>query len=126
MSLLRNKLHEAVLALAGPESAKTRLHQAWMEHLKELDQDELPDLIKDKYLALRARLTAQHAMKHEDPVTATIRKMSPAEAGQCARDVVQLFVHLISEGAQVQLRLVERQEGESAVAEPVPDFLTHH
>ena len=87
MSVIKIILHDALIVLTGHEDAKSRLTRAWIDGLDKLIPDELPDGIREKFLAMRERLTARRPVNNEHPVIATIRKMSPMEAARFGRDM---------------------------------------
>lgn len=128
MSALRNTLQEAILVLTGHENAKTRLTKAWVDLLETMPADDLPEAVRETFLAMRDRLSAHQPVNKENPIIATIRKMSPMEASRCAQDVVQLYMTVVNAESPMQLRLVEtpEQEDESLAAEVLPEFLTQH
>ncbi|MEO0574207.1 MAG: hypothetical protein AAF004_02005 [Pseudomonadota bacterium] len=128
MSAFKSTLHDAIVVLTGHENAKTRLTNAWVNLLETVAADELPDGIRQTFLAMRDKLTAHQPVNKEHPIVATIRKMSPMEAATCAQDVVHIYLQVVSAESPVQLRLVETadHEDDSATAESVPDFLTQH
>ncbi|MEL6215061.1 MAG: hypothetical protein AAFQ99_05215, partial [Pseudomonadota bacterium] len=80
MSLLRDKLHDAMLVLTSHENAKSRLTKAWVDRLELVPTDEVPETIRDRFLAMRDRIMARRPVNNENPIVATIRKMSPLEA----------------------------------------------
>ena len=128
MSPLKNKLHAAVVALTGTGNVKNRLCTAWVDHLADLPDSDLPDTLRDVFESLRARLHTERPVNGEDAVVATIRKMSADDAGRCAEHVVHLFTEALADADNVQLRLVDL--GDSAVDDGsrngVPGFLFKH
>ncbi|MEO1581505.1 MAG: hypothetical protein AAFR91_06620 [Pseudomonadota bacterium] len=126
MSLLRDKLHDAMLVLTSHENAKSRLTKAWVDRLELVPTDEVPETIRDRFLAMRDRIMARRPVNNENPIVATIRKMSPLEASDCGRDIVQLYFQIMTDAAPVQLRLVETPVEEAASRDEIPDFLTQH
>ncbi|MEL7310993.1 MAG: hypothetical protein AAFN07_05760 [Pseudomonadota bacterium] len=126
MSLLRDKLHDAMLVLTSHENAKARLTKAWVDQLETIPSDEIPDTVRERFQAMRDRITARRPVNNEHPIVATIRKMSPMEASDCGRDIVQLYFQLMLDSAPVQLRLVETTAEEKPQATEIPEFLTQH
>lgn len=128
MSLLKNKLQAAVVALTGTGNVKHRLSTAWQDHLADLPDEDLPDTLRDIFSTLRAQLHTERPINGESAAVASIRKMSAADAGRCAEHVVHLFTRAIADADDVQMRLVDL--GESAVDESaranLPGFLFKH
>ncbi|MEM7611436.1 MAG: hypothetical protein AAF270_07155 [Pseudomonadota bacterium] len=127
MTVLKKRLHDALIILTGHEDAKSRLSKAWIDGLDTVEPDEVPDGIREKFLAMRDRLCARQPVNKEHPVVATIRKMSPMEAARYNRDIVQMYAQLMAADQPMQLRLVESIDGEESIeTDAVPDFLTQH
>ncbi len=131
MSVIKNTFQEALIVLTGHEDAKSRLTRAWIDSLFEMNADELPDGIREMFLAMREQLTTRRPVNNEHPVIATIRKMSPMEAARLGADIVKMYSQVLSADEPVQLRLVERADGDeagetAADADIVPDFLSRH
>lgn len=126
MSVLREMLHDAMLVLTSHENAKARLTKAWIDRLETIPTEEVPETVRDRFLAMRDRIMTRKPVNNEHPIIATIRKMSPVEASDCGQDIVQLYFHVMTDSAPVQLRLVEGAGEEHGSEEPLPDFLTQH
>jgi hypothetical protein len=128
MSLLKNKLHGAVVALTGTGNVKSRLCTAWVDHLADLPDSDVPETLRDVFESLRERLHTELPVNGEPAVVATIRKMSADDAGRCAEHVVHMFTEALTDADNVQLRLVDL--GETAIDEAgrsaVPGFLFKH
>jgi hypothetical protein len=115
-----------MLALTSHENAKLRLTKAWVDRLETVPAEEVPETVRDRFLAMRDRIMARRPVNNEHPIVATIRKMSPMEASDCGRDIVQLYFQVMSDAAPVQLRLVEAPVEEAETPNVVPEFLTQH
>lgn len=85
------KFHFAALELAGSGPIKQRLIGAYAHHLGDLADDQLPHEMRDEFNALKNALCAVRPLKGEDPVRATVRKMSDGEASRYATQIVNLF-----------------------------------
>lgn len=84
--------HCATLSLAQDGSIKDRLAAAYLDHLAAVEEDEIPRELRDDFRALGTKLRRERPLhKREDPVRATVRKMSNGEAAECACAVVQMF-----------------------------------
>lgn len=83
-------LYAALTVLAGNGHIKQRLIKAYETHLVEIDEDELPITSKQSFADLRRSMHRVLPLKGESPVSASVRKMSLHEAGECAEQVVAL------------------------------------
>jgi hypothetical protein len=86
------RFHCATMSLAADGSIKDRLTEAYVRHLSALDEEEIPRELREEFRALSTQLRRERPLhKREDPVRATVRKMSNGEAAACAHAVVRLF-----------------------------------
>ncbi len=85
------KLHSAAVELAGAGSIKQRLIGAYVHHLDELSEEQMPNEIRDDFTALRRALCSVHPLPGENAVCATVRKMSDGEASRYATQIVNMF-----------------------------------
>jgi len=86
------QFHCATLSLARDGTIKDRLTEAYTHHLAAIDEDEIPRELREDFRALSTTLRRERPLhKREDPVRATVRKMSNDEAAACARAVVRMF-----------------------------------
>ncbi len=121
MSPLTKQFHDAVLTLAGHAPIKQRLVSAYSEHLSGIHDEDLPRRLLGRFADLRRRLHGVTPLNGEGPVRASVRKMSGAEAADCARKIVGLYGELTRQESAVSsgpLHLVRAPE-----LEQVPDFL---
>ncbi|MEN7342493.1 MAG: hypothetical protein AAAFM81_06090 [Pseudomonadota bacterium] len=131
-SVLKSALHNALLVLTGPQSAKQRLRDAWLNHLEVLPADELPEGARENFLAIQSGLNQERPVNSEHPAEATIRKMSPVEAARWNEAIAKLYLSLVAEDGPVQLRLVDAGDGavaeetNDAATDGVPGFLIRH
>jgi hypothetical protein len=79
----------STLASSGP--IKHRLSEAYRTHLAALDQDQLPNEIRDEFCSLSNRMSCVKPLRGESPVNATVRKMSDADAGRAALRIVNMM-----------------------------------
>ena len=98
-----------VLASAGP--IKHRLAEAYREHLADLEEDELPREIRDEFSSLSSAMSCVRPMKGENPIQATVRKMSDLEAGGFAVRIVGML------GVLARLQAAQRAPELRAVGE---------
>lgn len=82
---------DAVLVLVGAGPVKQRLLQAFHEHLDHLSPDELPRDLRDAYATLAAAFHSTRRTGSLDAISASVLKMSEAEACRHAQSVVRMF-----------------------------------
>jgi len=113
------RFHAALTILAGNGRIKQRLIKAYEENLVDINEDELPISSKQMFADLRNQMYGVAPLNGEGAICASVRKMSPTEASDCAASIVTLFgeVSRIQEGAQGALALEEVEETR------VPPFL---
>lgn len=90
----------AMLASAGP--IKHRLLEAYRQHLSTVDQEQLPKEIREEFCNLCSGMATVRPLRGETAVQATVRKMSDAEAGLKATQIVNIFGMIAR--AQIQQR----------------------
>ena len=79
----------AMLATAGP--IKHRLLEAYRQHLASLEQDQLPKEIREEFSSLTSCMSSVRPLRGETALQATVRKMSDAEAGVKATQIVNML-----------------------------------
>ncbi len=79
----------AILASSGP--IKQRLIDAYKTHLSTLDQDELPNEIREEFCSLANCMSCVRPLRGETAEQATVRKMSDLEAGRVAMRIVNML-----------------------------------
>lgn len=89
-----DRFQAALTVLAGHGHIKQRLIKAYEEHLDDIDEDELPIAMKQAFADLRLSMHRVTPLKGESQVCASVRKMSPEDASECASQVVALFGEL--------------------------------
>ena len=81
------KFHEALRALIGAASQRKRLENAYLDHLSDLQDAELPVSQRAKFVQLRETLT--HG-KQLDPEI-VIEAMNDDEVAEAARQILALY-----------------------------------
>jgi GAF domain-containing protein len=81
------KFHEALRALIGAAPQRKRLEDAYLDHLSDLEDAELPISQQAKFLQLRDTLTHGRQL---DPEIA-IEVMSDVEVAEAARQILALY-----------------------------------
>ncbi|MGI9271995.1 MAG: hypothetical protein ACR2QT_09490 [Woeseiaceae bacterium] len=119
MSYHVDRFYAAVSVLASHGHIKQRLMKAYEEHLDGICEDELPDAIRESFVDLQRDMHRVAPLNGEGPICASVRKMSPEEAGDCAVSVVTMYREMIrfSDSAQTDLPLDQENQ------KPVPPFL---
>lgn len=114
-----DRFHAALTVLAGHGHIKQRLINAYEDHLSDIDEDELPVATKEAFADLRRSVHCVSPLLGESPVCASVRKMSPQDASECASHVVSLFAELsrMRDGGTAH---IQRDDGETP---RVPPFL---
>lgn len=113
MSQIVERFEAAVETLVGDGPVKSRLDKAYTEHLEDLRQVDLPVPGNRDLGELHARLHNAVPVGNIGAVTASIHKMSPAEAWQHARTILRVYADLLA------MRRDTRPESEAAPAKPV-------
>ena len=85
---------DAVVVLAGGGPVKQRLTEAYQAHLRGLDPEDLPRDLREPFAALVAALQSGQRIGTLDAISASVRKMSEADAARHAQSIVQLFAGL--------------------------------
>jgi hypothetical protein len=84
----------AVVVLAGGGPVKQRLTEAYQAHLRDVSPDDLPRDLRTSYLSLVTALQSSQRTGSLDAVSASVRKMSEADAARHAQAIVQMFAAL--------------------------------
>ncbi len=112
-----NRFYTAVSVLAGPGRIKQRLVKAYEENLAVIEDEDLPIAVKQSFADLRHMMSRvdpvsgnlqprQSFLQREGPIRASVRKMSAAEADECAHKMIDIYRDMIrySDNAQEPLR----------------------
>jgi len=81
------KFHEGVRALIGAASQRKRLENAYLDHLSDLQDAELPVSQQPKFVQLRDTLTHGNQLDPE----IVIEAMSDEEVAEAARQILALY-----------------------------------
>ena len=114
-----DRFRAALKVLAGHGHIKQRLTRCYEEHLNDIDEDELPAALNQTFADLRQYMHSVAPLNGEGAVCASVRKMSPEDASECAGEIVMLFGELcrMRDDGQAKLPLGEDQPAR------VPPFL---
>jgi len=119
MSNHLNRFYAAVSALAGHGNIKQRLIQAFEDNLASIEDAELPVAVQQSFADLRTSMSGVDPLNGEGRIRATVRKMSVAEADECAQTMLDLYTDLVRYGDQ-SADAIPLSIGEKPV---VPPFL---
>jgi hypothetical protein len=121
MSQIVERFASAVQTLVGDGPVKDRLTLAYCEYLEDLQQIELPVRGKSEFSRLHSALHSVAPVGKIDCVRASVRKMSPDEAGWHAQTIVRLYGELLALDRSVrpQAEIVAQHDADLA-----PGFLT--
>ena len=91
MSNTLELLQDAALVLTQAGTVKDRLVSAYTNHLSYIDALHLPDKYRDDFEAMCEAMHREPPLPRENPVRASIRKMSNSEANDYAALVVRIY-----------------------------------
>ena len=84
-------LQEAAVVLSQAGSVKERLAQAWLSHLAVLEPAQLPEPFRAGFREMAEAMRRERALPRENPVLASIRKMSNEEASRYTALVIRVY-----------------------------------
>jgi hypothetical protein len=85
---------DAVVILAGGGPVKQRLTDAFQCQLRDIDPESLPRDLRGPFCTLHAALQSGQRIGTLDAISASVRKMSEAEAARHAQSIVLMFAGL--------------------------------
>ena len=112
-----DRFYSAVTVLAGDGHIKQRLTEAYTRHITGMHGSELPVSLQEKFGELRQKLHCVAPQNGEGAICASVRKMSPQDAAECAVILVDLYSGLLRLGVKGKRRPPEEP------AQVVPAFL---
>jgi hypothetical protein len=113
----------AALALVGPGPVKQRLCDAYMKHLRMVDEGSLPKSMQTAYAELAQAMRCARAAGGLCAVEATVRKMSDQDAGRLAAQVLEMLIVLSREDLRERAAQPQRQFRLVGDADEIPAFL---
>ncbi len=119
MSYHVDRFYAAVSVLAMHGHIKQRLMSAFGDHLDDIDEEELPESIREAFTNLRIEMHRVTSLNGEGTICESVRKMSAEEAGDCAVSVVSLYREMVRQSDHVQVNLPLDHKNRKAV----PPFL---
>lgn len=115
------RFRDACVVLAGGGPVKPRLLQAFQAHLSDLSPDDLPRELRGTYAAVASALRSGRRTGSLDAVSASVLKMSEAEACRHAQDIVRIFGGLNENQPAIRPATLLRAVPDDG--DPVPAFL---
>ena len=113
MSYPVDSFHAAVSVLAGRGHIKQRLMTAYEDYLDAIDEDEVPQDRRNAFVDVRKAMHRFAPLNGEGSVCASVRKMSPVEAGDCAIAILSVYRQMLRDGdddsADMQLNHEQRK-----------------
>jgi len=89
-----DRFYAAVSVIVSHGNIKQRLVAAFEENLASIEDPELPAQVREKFSQLRRLMTGVEPLNGEGHIRATVRKMSTAEADECAHRMLDIFAEL--------------------------------
>jgi hypothetical protein len=83
----------SVLVTHGP--IKQRLIRAYEDNLVSIEEDELPVKVQKSFASLRRMMHCVSPANGEGLICASVRKMSKAQADDCAELIVEMYGNVI-------------------------------
>ena len=93
--------------------------KAYEEHLEGIDEHDLPTSVRPAFADLQREIHRVAPLNGEGAICASVRKMSPVEAGECAVSIVSLYREMIRHSDDPQVGLPLKVKGRKSV----PPFL---
>ena len=96
MEFLTSRFLAAVSICSGELAIKQRLASAWMEHLDDINADDLPPSQRQTFVELRNAMYARKPLPDESAPCASIRKMSTQQVASYTNLIVAIYAGLLS------------------------------
>jgi hypothetical protein len=113
----------AALTLVGPGTVKQRLCDAYMKHLRMVDEGSLPKAMQITFTELSQAMRCARAAGGLCAVEASVRKMSDQDAGRLAEQVLEMLVVLSREDLRERAAQPQRQFRLVGDDDEIPAFL---
>ncbi len=91
MSNVWECFHSATLELVRSTPIKSRLTGAFRRYLADLKEEQIPREARANFIKVVQSLSSVKPLPGEDPVAASVRKMSNHEADECAAMIVEIY-----------------------------------
>lgn len=127
MCQISDRIFSAIRSLSADGPIKHRLVAAYQEYLEDLREDELPEAIRPKFMALREALTAVGPANGESAVHASVRKMSPIDAQRYATSILLMLGEMVRiKGSGERLAFVKAPRTVTADEQQIPGVIQLH
>ena len=90
-----DSFHAAASVLVGHGHIKQRLMKAFEDHLDAIDEDEVPEGRRNVFAEIQKSMHRVAPLNGEGSVCASVRKMSPVEAGDCAIKILAIYREML-------------------------------
>ncbi len=97
MSYPVDSFHAAASVLVGHGHIKQRLMRAFEDYLDAIDEDEVPESRRGAFIEVQKAMHRVAPLNGEGSVCASVRKMSPVEAGDCAITILSIYRDMLRE-----------------------------
>ncbi|MGI9222382.1 MAG: hypothetical protein ACR2QS_15250 [Woeseiaceae bacterium] len=114
-----DSFHAAASVLVGHGHIKQRLMKAFEDHLDAVDEDEVPRKRRNAFVEIQKAMHRVAPLNGEGSVCASVRKMSPIEAGDCAITILAIYREMLKDSDDNSVELPVDHENRTAV----PPFL---
>ena len=114
-----DRFYAAAAVLAAEGHIKHRLIRAYTDNLANIEDDELPIALQESFADLKKRMHGVAPLNGEGPIRASVRKMSPGEAGECGVMVLSLYGGMLQH-IDADVDVAAHSNGD---AQSVPPFL---
>lgn len=91
MSYPVDSFHAAASVLVGHGHIKQRLMKAYEDYLDAIEEDEVPQARRTAFVEVQKAMHRVAPLNGEGSVCASVRKMSPVEAGDCAITILSIY-----------------------------------
>lgn len=127
MCQISDRIFSAIRSLSADGPIKQRLVAAYREYLEDLREDELPEAIRQKFMALREALTSVGPTNGESTVHASVRKMSPVDAQRYATSILLMLGEMVRiKGSGERLAFVKAPRAVTADEQQIPGVIQLH
>ena len=114
-----DSFHAAASVLVGHGHIKQRLMRAFEDHLDAIEEDEVPEGRRSAFVEIQKTMHRVAPLNGEGSVCASVRKMSPVEAGDCAIKILAIYREMLKDSEDDSADLRMDHENHKAV----PAFL---
>lgn len=90
-----DRFFAAVSILTGEGSVKQRLIRAYRENLDNVDAEELPEDLRERFVETSKRVHSVAPLNGEGRVCASVRKMSAQDASDCAKELLLIYTGML-------------------------------